>query len=205
MSSPHLVSFRGVSALKSSHPEVRRLKRQGCEATTHGNKVWRSSFVLMDYLSRRGFPKGLRVLDVGCGWGLAGIFMAKKFSARVTGLDIDANVEPFLQLQSSLNNCRIEFRAKSFDKMTIRELSEFDVLLGADICFWDEMTDLLFRLLNRASRAGVPFMAIADPGRSPFWGLSEKCEKRLAATPVSHSIKKPWQTTKQLLVIDRAS
>lgn len=200
--SNHLLSLRGVHALKASHPGVRRLKRQGYEATAHGNKVWRSSFVLMDYLHRQNFSEGVRVLDIGCGWGLSGIFMAKKFSAQVTGVDIDKNVAPFLDLQATLNRCHIDFEAKSFDKLSIRKLAQYDVLIGADICFWDEMAPLLFRLLKRGAKAGVPFMAIADPGRTPFWSLAEKCEK-LGSETLEHSIKKPRRTTKQLLVIRR--
>ena len=198
----HYVSFRGVKALKSTHPHVRRLKRRGYIASHHGNKVWRSSFVLMDYLAKRDFPEGVRVLDVGCGWGLSGIFMAKKFGAEVTGLDIDTNVEPFLELQASLNNCRIEFLARSLNKMTIKDLSAHDVIVGADICFWDEMADNLYRFINRAVKGGVSLITIADPGRPPFWELSEKCGEKFVADTFSRTIKTPWETTKQLLVVE---
>ncbi|HAU03039.1 MAG TPA: hypothetical protein DCS26_08690, partial [Porticoccaceae bacterium] len=70
--SPHLLTYKGVSALRASHPRVRQLKRQQQGHAAHGNKVWRSSFVLMDYLSTWGVPAGAQVLDIGCGWGLTG-------------------------------------------------------------------------------------------------------------------------------------
>ena len=44
---------------------------------------------LMDYLSSWEIPEEAKVLDIGCGWGLAGIYLAKHYQAQVTGLDID--------------------------------------------------------------------------------------------------------------------
>ena len=198
----HFVSHECVKALKASHPDVRRLKRQGHHASHHGNKVWRSSFVLIDYLSERDFPAGTRVLDVGCGWGLSGIFMARQFSAEVTGIDIDSNVAPFLALQASVNNCEVQFQQKSIDQMSGRELAKFDAIIGADICFWDEMTDTLHRFVKRAVKAGVPFIAIADPGRPPFWELAARCEQRLAADTFTRTITEPLKTTKHIMVVE---
>jgi len=74
------IRFRGVKALKASHPDVRRLKRERDDPSLHGNKVWRSSFALIDYLHRHPIPRGARVVDVGCGWGLTGIWLAKTFA-----------------------------------------------------------------------------------------------------------------------------
>ena len=79
----HWTTFRGARALKSSHPEVRRLKRQSEDPSLHGNKVWHSSFALIDYLHRHPLPRGARVIDVGCGWGLTG--RAGSFAARRRG------------------------------------------------------------------------------------------------------------------------
>ncbi|MGB7030455.1 MAG: SAM-dependent methyltransferase, partial [Syntrophobacteria bacterium] len=63
----------GVRLLLSHHPEVRKLKRFN-SPSVHGNKFWKSSWLLMDYLNRRGFPEGANVREVGCGWGLLGIY-----------------------------------------------------------------------------------------------------------------------------------
>ena len=78
----------GVRLLLSRHPEVRKLKRFNTPSA-HGNKLWKSSWLLMDYFNRRGLSEGSRVLEVGCGWGLAGIYCAKRHGANVTGVDID--------------------------------------------------------------------------------------------------------------------
>ena len=85
----HLISFMGINALRASHPGVRKLKRQQQGHSAHGNKVWRSSFVLDGLSQQLGNSRGAKVLDIGCGWGLAGIYLAKNYQAQVTGLDID--------------------------------------------------------------------------------------------------------------------
>jgi 16S rRNA G1207 methylase RsmC len=80
--------------LSSSHPEVRRLQHTAARPSLHGQKVWPTSFVLLDYLQQRGVAPQARVLELGCGWGLVGIACAKMFQAQVTGLDADAAVFP---------------------------------------------------------------------------------------------------------------
>ncbi|MDG1163963.1 MAG: methyltransferase domain-containing protein, partial [Porticoccaceae bacterium] len=133
---------------------MRKLKRQQQGHSAHGNKVWRSSFVLMDYLTTYPPEQSSRVLDIGCGWGLTSLFLAKQYSAQVTGLDIDESVAPFLALQSEINQCEMHFEARSFESLTREELSSYQTIIGTDICFWDEMTTPLFDLLGLALRAG---------------------------------------------------
>ena len=197
----HLVNFMGVKALRSSHPGVRKLKRLQQGHSAHGNKVWRSSFVLIDYLSTWEIPEQAKVLDIGCGWGLAGIFLASRYQAQVTGLDIDESVEPFLHLQASINNCSIDFTARSFQSLKKSELASYHTLMGTDICFWDELTTPLFNLIKLARSAGTPQILIADPGRPPFWALAERCADKLGAEVITRKIYQPWKTEKYILVI----
>jgi predicted nicotinamide N-methyase len=200
--SSHQISYMGVQALKSSHPQVRKLKRQQQGHSAHGNKVWRSSFVLMDYLSDQAIPQHSRVLDIGCGWGLTAIYLAKQFNANVTGIDIDASVEPFLTLQAEINDCQISFQRRSFESLTKSELAKYHSLIGTDICFWDELTVPLFNLIRRAISAGCQNIYIADPGRPPFWELADQCVEKLGAEVISRSIDQPWKTEKYILVIE---
>ena len=60
----------GLKILNAGHPSIRKLKSQGFQAEIHGNKFWNSSFLVMDYLKRNPLPQGIRVLEIGCGWGL---------------------------------------------------------------------------------------------------------------------------------------
>jgi predicted nicotinamide N-methyase len=199
----HFIEYLGIKALRSTHPGVRKLKREQNGHSAHGNKVWRSSFVLMDYLSTNPPQTQAKVLDIGCGWGLTGLFLAKQYQARVTGIDIDNTVAPFLALQAQANQCEINFQARSFESLSAEELGQYQLMIGTDICFWDELTQPLFELLKRSVNAGVERIIIADPGRPPYWSLVDLCMQAFDAAVVTRRIYEPWKTEKYLLVIDQ--
>jgi predicted nicotinamide N-methyase len=200
----HLIEYLGIKALRASHPQVRKLKRQQIGHSAHGNKVWRSSFVLMDYLTTYPPEQYSSVLDIGCGWGLTGLFVAKHYDANVTGIDIDKRVEPFLGLHAKINGCQMAFEARSFTSLSYRELADYQLLMGTDICFWDDMTRPLFDLISLALKVGVERIIIADPGRPPFWALVDLCAEAFQIDVVSRRIYEPWKTEKFILAIDNA-
>lgn len=200
----HFIEYLDIKALRSTHPGVRKLKRAQNRHSAHGNKVWRSSFVLMDYLTTYPPETQSRVLDIGCGWGLTGLFLAKQYHAQVTGIDIDSSVEPFLALQAQVNQCQMAFEARSFTSLSYRELADYQLLMGTDICFWDEMTRPLFDLISLALKVGVERIIIADPGRPPFWALVDLCAEAFQIDVVSRRIYEPWKTEKFILAIDNA-
>jgi predicted nicotinamide N-methyase len=162
----------GVRLLLSQHPEIRKLKQFNAPSV-HGNRLWKSTWLLMDYLHRRGLPEDLRVMEVGCGWGLLGIYCAKKYGARVTSVDVDPEVLPYLQLHAKVNEVEISTMKKDFEGLRTKHLKDVDVLLGADVCFWDNMVKPLKNLILRALRAGVKQVLISDPGRPPFEEVGE--------------------------------
>ena len=203
--SKHWIDYLGIKALRSTHPGVRRLKRQqkGYNSA-HGNKVWRSSFVLMDYLTTYPPEENTQILDIGCGWGLTGLFLAKKYGSQVTGIDIAEFVAPFLALQASINDCQVDFQARGFESLSAQELTAFSTIVGTDICFWDELTEALFELIGLALESGVERIIIADPGRPPFWDLVDLCIQNFEAEVVTRRIYQPWKTEKFILSIEQA-
>ena len=143
---------------------------------------WRDTWWHQDTLElmarRLGFGEARRVLDVGCGWGIGGIWCAKRFGAAVTSVDADPNVFPYLDVVADLNGVRTEHLVRRFERITTRELERYDLLIGADICFWDELTAPVANLVNRAIKAGVGEILIGDPERSPFLTMAERCIDR---------------------------
>ena len=108
----------GLTVLKASHRKIRQLKRKH-EPEIHGNKLWTSSWLIMDFLEQQGLPKKPRVMEVGCGWGLAGIYCAKRHRASVLGIDADENVFPYLDLHAEVNGVKLQGIISWFDNFSV--------------------------------------------------------------------------------------
>jgi predicted nicotinamide N-methyase len=189
----------GLTILSPSHPEVQRLQRDAAQPSLHGHKVWPTSFVLLDYLHQRGVAPRARVLELGCGWGLVGIACAKTFQAQVTGLDADAAVFPYLQLHAQRNGVHLTTRHGTFADLTPHELAAFDVIVGADICFWEELVDPLYKLVRQGVAAGVAEILIADPGRPPFDELCTQCLEHGDAAVLAWATTTPIRESGRIL------
>ena len=174
---PKLFQAYGIFLFENDHPTVKELE-EIYVPSVHGHKTWDSSFLIMDYLLHKHLLKPKKkVMELGCGWGPAGIFCAENAKAHVTGVDIDEDVFPFLEAQAEINRVKVKPMRKPFERLKKKDLSKFQLLIGADICFWDQLTDIQFKLIKRALKAGVKDIVFADPGRAPFYELAEKCQK----------------------------
>jgi len=167
----------GIYLLESKHRLIRRLKK-AYQPSVHGHKTWNASFLLMDYLQHEPLVKKARVLEIGCGWGPASIYCAHRFKAKVTGLDIDNEVFPFLEVLAELNDVKVKPLVKRFEALKGKELGNFDVVVGSDVCFWDNMVKPLSRFINRALKNGVKRVVITDPGRPTFYELCDLVRKK---------------------------
>ena len=125
----------------------------------------------------RGFPihETDKVLDVGCGWGLAGLYCRKRFHSVVTASDADPAVFPYLQAQADINDLTIDTEVWRFADVPGGALAAADTLIASDICFWDDMAEEVYQLIARAVEAGCGRILIADPGRPPFLAVAEAC------------------------------
>jgi predicted nicotinamide N-methyase len=189
----------GLTILHPSHPEVRRLQHDAARPALHGHKVWPTSFVLMDYLHQRGVPPQARVLEIGCGWGLVGLACAKTFQAQVTGLDADPAVFPYLQLHAQRNGVDITTRQGTFADLAPQELAAFELIVGADICFWEELVEPLYQLVRHSIAAGVAEILVADPGRPPFDDLCARCVQQGDAEVLTWTMTTPVAERGQIL------
>jgi predicted nicotinamide N-methyase len=196
--------FHGVKMLTTSHPEIRRVKRGDAQPSIHGNKLWRSSFLLIDYLKKHPPEHSATVMDAGCGWGMSGIYCARAFGSRVTSIDADPDVFPYLHANARANNVEVTTIARRFEKITTRELEKIDLLVAADICFWDELVKPVSNLVSRAVKAGVKKIIIADPERSPFFDVARRCEEKYCAELLEWSTHRPLIARGSLLVIENA-
>ena len=174
---PHVYPAYGIYLLQSQHRLIRRLKRL-YEPSVHGHKTWGSSFLLMDYLEHEPMRKKARVMEIGCGWGPAAIYCAKAFDAKVTGVDMDPDVFPFMEVLAALNDVDVESLVSKYEDLTAKQLTGQKLLIGSDICFWDKLVKPLSKLVTRALKSGVERVIIADPGRPTFYELADLCSKK---------------------------
>lgn len=186
--------------LLSQHPEIRKLKRFNAPSV-HGNRLWKSTWLLMDYLHRRGLPEDVRVMEVGCGWGLLGIYCAKKHGAKVISVDVDPEVLPYLKLHAKVNEVDIATMRKNFDGLRTKHLQEVDVLIGADVCFWDNLVKPLKNLILRALRAKVKQVLISDPGRPPFEEVAEYFISKRGGEILDWTAQRPRRSEGRILKI----
>lgn len=194
------INAYGIKVLLSPHPAIRRLKRL-FTPTSHGNRFWWSSWLLMDYFKTTGLKKKSRVMEIGCGWGLASIYCAKYHKAVVTATDIDRDVIPYAMLHGEINGVDVNFIRKSFERLRIKDLEGIDIILGADICFWDEMVKPLKNLISRAGKAGVKQVLISDPVRSPFEELCGYYSEGRGGEVLDWTASEPREILGQILKI----
>lgn len=196
--------FRGVTMPTASHPAIRKVKRQVDHPSIHGDKLWKSSYLLIDYLTEEQPAHTAKVLDVGCGWGLSGIWCARALGSEVTSVDADESVFPFLQAVAQINEVNIQTLTSRFEKLSKRQLAQYDMLIAGDICFWEELVNPVFNMINRAVDAGVKHIIIADPERAPFFDMAQRCIDRHCADLIEWSTDTPVPARGALLVIENA-
>ena len=200
MPEAHMYSAYGVYLLQGPHPLVRRLKRI-YEPSVHGHKMWNSSFLVMDYLQHYPPSPSAKVIEIGCGWGPASVFCAKEFQADVTGVDTDRDVFPFLDVIAALNDVQVRQLRKRFEDLTTTQLGTQELLIGADICFWDSMIKPLRNLIGRALKGGTKRGIIADPGRPTFYELADLCSKRWRVNLQAWYSTEPSKSTGEILEV----
>lgn len=194
--------FRGVVMPTASHKAIRKVKRAGHEPAIHGTKLWRSSFMLIDYLHKNPPEDTRTVLDAGCGWGITGIWCAKKLRAQVTSMDADPAVFPYLEAVAELNKVSTTPLVNRFEKLKKRDLAPIDLLVAADVCFWDELVKPVGKMIDRAIDAGVGQIIIADPERPTFHEMAERAVSKHGGELINWSISGKVKATGALLVIN---
>jgi predicted nicotinamide N-methyase len=193
-------SAYGITVLKASDARIRKLKKEH-EPNIHGNKVWNSSWCIMDFLREQGIPQGSKVLEAGCGWGPTAVFCAKNYGAKVTGLDADAAVFPYLDLHAEINGVQIKNWQATFEQVKKKDLKGTRLVLGADICFWDEMINPIYKLVKRSMAAGVEQIIIADPGRPPFHEMCDKVVNKIGGEVKEWNIDEEVKASAYLLIV----
>ncbi|WP_188149561.1 class I SAM-dependent methyltransferase [Teredinibacter waterburyi] len=198
----HARSICGIKVLKNKSPILKEHIKNTEAPSLYGHQVWKSSFLLMEYLSENPLVDNQRVMDVGCGWGLLGIFCAKHFASDALLVDADHRVFPYVGFHQDLNEVSVQTSHTSFGDLAHKDFAEQDVVVGADICFWPELTTQLRSMFVRALEAGVKRIILADPGRKTFHQLADFFSTHYNATVVQRESRGRTKSMGYLLLID---
>ena len=188
----------GVRLLLPNHKDIRKLRKEP-SPTEHGHKVWPTTWMLIDYLKNNKVVEGKRVLDMACGWGLPGIFCAKVCGSKVTWVDGDEKVYPFLKSLADKNSVEPNFIHMDFNRVGQNLLKDIDIVIASDVCFCDTLIDPIRRFSNRAKKAKVQEIYISDPGRWPFEDLAELFIKKKCAELLDWEVTKPVKSHGKIL------
>lgn len=189
-SAPYERQVFGIRVLRPSHPRLRQLRRRHTPSF-QGHKLWNATWLLLSYLEKHAPAQPARIMEVGCGWGLASVYCARVCGATVTSVDLDPQVFPFLELNAEINGVEIQHFGGGFDEVDAPMLERQDIVIGADICFRSSMVQPLYDLIARACRLGTGRIVLSDPGRMAFRGLASRCVDELGATEMAWHVEEP--------------
>jgi len=133
--------------------------------------LWPAGCVLAERMSHIEF-RGRRVLEVGCGLGLASL-VAAACGADVTASDVHPLAGAFLRENAALNHLApIRFHRGDW-KIADGALGQFDLIVGSDLLYERTMPGALAGFIARHA-AGTAEVIVVDPGRglhAPFGRL----------------------------------
>ncbi len=124
--------------------------------------VWPAGRLLAETMSSWDVA-GKRILEIGCGLGLASLVL------RLRGADIVASdhhplAEPFLAYNAALNDLpAVPYRTLQWD-VPHATLGRFDLVIGSDVLYERDQAERLAALLERHTNPSSEVL-ITDPGR----------------------------------------
>ena len=129
--------------------------------------VWPGSRALARYIfDHPETVRNRRVLDVGCGSGVASV-AAAHFGAQVTGMDIDADAIALARHTADVNGvaARCEWQRANVLELSNAELQSYDLILAGDLFYEAKFARRALAFIERATARGVAHI-LADPGRT---------------------------------------
>lgn len=125
-------------------------------------QVWPSGQRLADAVFALDM-KGKRVLELGCGIGLASLVL-QRGGADIVATDIHPLAESFLAYNSALNDLpSVHYRPLRWD-VPMPALGTFDLVIASDVLYEIAHARLLGEVVERHARPDAQVL-VTDPGR----------------------------------------
>ena len=147
------------------HPWVRSAYAAD-EYVPYWATLWPAARMLAKVVVRErweSYPQPVRVLEVGCGLGLAGVACLAR-GLDVTFSDVDETALRFAERNARLNGFPAGFRTRPLDFRAPPDDTKYPVVIGSDLMYEERLVGPLVGLL-RAVLAPGGVCLIADPDR----------------------------------------
>ncbi|MBX9625465.1 MAG: methyltransferase [Gemmataceae bacterium] len=159
------------------HPWVRSAYAAD-EYVPYWAQLWPAARMLAKVVVREPwetYPQPVRVLEVGCGLGLAGVAGLAR-GLDVTFSDVDETALAFAARNARLNGFPDRFRTRLVDFRNPPDGVKYPVVIGSDLMYEERLVDPLVGLLGAVLAPGGVCL-ITDPDRTPArvfrWKLGE--------------------------------
>jgi len=124
--------------------------------------IWPSGRVLAQFMDDFDC-QGKRVLEVGCGLGLASLLLNHRH-VDITATDYHPEANAFLQINAQLNDDQLIPFVRTGWADVISELGTFDLIIGSDLLYEREQSTLLATFIQQHSKPQCEIVLV-DPGR----------------------------------------
>jgi predicted nicotinamide N-methyase len=169
----HDIHFRTLRDVQQYDETQHRVEATGISSANWGlfGVLWPSG----EELARQMLifdVAGKRVLELGCGVGLASLVLNARQS-DISATDYHPDAEAYLQLNTGLNNGRpIPFERTSWldDDSS---LGKFDLIIGSDLLYESGHAEVLSQFIDRHALPACEVI-IVDPGRGNHARFSKK-------------------------------
>jgi 2-polyprenyl-3-methyl-5-hydroxy-6-metoxy-1,4-benzoquinol methylase len=121
-------------------------------------KLWESSFLLAYFLGRQPVKPNCRILEIGAGIGIVGVYAAL-CGHKITITDINEDALMFARANALLNGLT-DLEIRRLDWSDPNETSRYDVIVGSEVVYDRRSYPLLVDFLHRTlTPDGVIFLA----------------------------------------------
>jgi 2-polyprenyl-3-methyl-5-hydroxy-6-metoxy-1,4-benzoquinol methylase len=134
-------------------------------------QLWPAARLLAQAMLRIDI-RGKRILELGCGLGLASLVLQRR-GAEVVASDVHPLADAFLAYNAALNELpAVHFRQMHWDR-PLPTLGAFDMIVASDVLYERDHASLLASVVERHARPHAE-VVVTDPGRgnsAPFTRL----------------------------------
>ncbi len=175
----HLRTLRDKQQFSDRHQVAEKLGISSASWPIFG-VVWDSSRVLADIMHDFDI-QGKRILEVGCGIGLASLVLNKR-KADITATDYHPEVENFLNTNALLNNDQVIPFVRTGWADDDSGIGQFDLIIGSDLLYEVEHVELLSDFIDQHAKPQCEVILV-DPGR----GHHAKFSRRMVELGYQHT------------------